>query len=65
MARSTQVRERSATIERDSSPIDWGEVAQAAYELFQRRGGEHGRDQQDWFEAEQLVRQRRARRSAR
>ena len=65
MARSTQVRERSATIERELSPIDWGEVAQVAYEFFQRRGGVHGYDQQDWFEAERLVRQRLARRSAR
>jgi hypothetical protein len=27
-------------------------LAQRAYELFQMRGGEHGRDQEDWFAAE-------------
>jgi Protein of unknown function (DUF2934) len=27
-------------------------VAQRAYARYQQRGGEHGRDQQDWFEAE-------------
>jgi hypothetical protein len=28
-------------------------VARRAYERFQARGGEHGRDQEDWFAAEQ------------
>jgi hypothetical protein len=32
-------------------------VAIKAYELFERRGGQHGFDQEDWFQAEQLVRQ--------
>jgi len=32
-------------------------VARKAYELFQRRGGESGRDIEDWLEAERLVRQ--------
>ncbi len=27
-------------------------VARRAYERFQMRGSEHGRDQEDWFEAE-------------
>jgi hypothetical protein len=27
-------------------------VARRAYERFLARGGEHGRDQEDWFEAE-------------
>jgi hypothetical protein len=27
-------------------------TARRAYERFQIRGGEHGRDQEDWFEAE-------------
>jgi hypothetical protein len=31
-------------------------VAQKAYELFQRRGGEPGHDMEDWLEAERLVR---------
>jgi len=31
-------------------------IAARAYELFEARGGEHGRDQEDWLEAErQLV----------
>jgi DUF2934 family protein len=32
-------------------------VARKAYELFERRGGESGRDVEDWLEAERLVRQ--------
>jgi len=35
-----------------SSAIDQDLVAQRAYERYQQRGSEHGRDQQDWFEAE-------------
>ena len=35
------------------------EIARVAYELFERHGRTHGRDQQDWLEAERLVRQRR------
>ena len=37
------------------------DVAQVAYELFMQRGGVHGHDQDDWFEAEQLVRERQRR----
>jgi hypothetical protein len=35
-----------------SFAIDPDLVAQRAYARYQQRGGEHGRDQQDWFEAE-------------
>jgi hypothetical protein len=35
-----------------SSAVDQDLVAQRAYERYQQRGSEHGRDQQDWFEAE-------------
>jgi hypothetical protein len=35
------------------------EVAVRAYELFEKRGGHHGHDREDWYEAElQLVRER-------
>ena len=30
-------------------------VAQRAYELYQARGGEHGYDQEDWYEAEHQI----------
>ncbi len=41
--------------------VDTVEVAQVAYELFVRRGRLDGYDQQDWFEAERILRQRHAR----
>jgi len=31
------------------------EVADRAYEFYQRRGGEHGHDQDDWFQAERQL----------
>lgn len=35
-------------------------IAERAYDLYRRRGGEHGRDLDDWLEAErELVRTRR------
>ena len=40
------------------------EIAQVAYELFQRRGRTHGHDQQDWFEAERIMRQHQGRKQA-
>ena len=30
-------------------------IAQRAYELYMSRGGEHGRDMEDWFRAEREV----------
>ena len=41
------------------------EIAKVAYELYQRRGGAPGGEQEDWFEAERLLRQRRQRSSTR
>ena len=30
-------------------------IEKIAYELFLRRGGEHGKDVEDWLEAEKIV----------
>ena len=30
-------------------------VEKKAYDLYEKRGREHGRDQDDWFEAEKLI----------
>jgi len=35
------------------------EIARRAYELFEQRGREHGRDWQDWFQAERELRAQR------
>lgn len=32
-------------------------IRKKAYELHEQRGGEHGRDLEDWLEAERLVRE--------
>lgn len=32
------------------------QVARRAYELYERRGGEHGHDWDDWFRAEEEIR---------
>ncbi|MFA5072660.1 MAG: DUF2934 domain-containing protein [Nitrospirota bacterium] len=31
------------------------EIAKVAYDLHQKRGGQHGDDQRDWFDAEKIV----------
>jgi hypothetical protein len=36
-------------------------ISQRAFERFEARGGEHGRDQEDWFEAERELSQDRDR----
>ena len=41
------------------------EIARRAYELYERRGGEPGREQEDWLQAENELRQERARPSQR
>ena len=33
------------------------DIARLAYQLYEQRGGEHGRDQEDWFQAERELRQ--------
>jgi hypothetical protein len=32
------------------------EIARRAYQLYESRGGEHGRDRDDWFRAEEELR---------
>lgn len=40
------------------------EIRRRAYELFEERGGEHGRHHEDWLRAEAEVRARFANRTA-
>ena len=42
--------------ERAAAGLTDEDVARRAYELFQMRGGEHGRDWGDWFQAERDLR---------
>ena len=55
--RRTDDPERNATGAVDQPTAETGtigqdEISRRAYERFQARGAEHGRDQEDWFEAE-------------
>jgi hypothetical protein len=43
------------------SPPTAEEIAAEAYGIYQARGGEHGRDEEDWYEAERRVTARRRR----
>ena len=46
------------TFETPPSPA---EIAAEAYAIYQARGGEHGRHEDDWFEAERRVLERKRR----
>ena len=37
------------------APVDQEAVTMLAYELYVRRGGEHGHDAEDWLMAEQML----------
>ena len=51
--RATPQPAATTTIDSDAlQAVDRQRIAERAYERFQRRGGEPGRDQEDWFEAE-------------
>jgi hypothetical protein len=38
-------------------------IRQRAYELYEERGGEHGRHHEDWYRAEEELRERYRRNS--
>lgn len=42
-----------------SDPARQEEIARRAYEIFQSRGSDHGRDFEDWLQAEREVSERR------
>lgn len=44
-----------ATPRPDTVPLH-NQIRERAYELYERRGREHGNDEQDWLRAEQEVR---------
>lgn len=47
---------QTAGLESSQPPMSENTVARRAYELYEQRGGEHGRDWDDWFQAEQEAR---------
>jgi Protein of unknown function (DUF2934) len=60
---SDQVAAEAAAIYPDTfdTPPTPEEIAAEAYAIYQARGGEHGRDQDDWLEAERRLSERRRR----
>jgi len=45
----------NAGVEKELKDAGQGAVVRLAYELYVRRGGEHGHDLDDWLLAEQMV----------
>jgi hypothetical protein len=55
----SRVRSERKTAQAASPAVSRQEIAQAAYELFERRGCVPGHDVEDWLAAERIVRVRR------
>ena len=53
-------RKKSTPAENHSAPPTQEEIAQRAYEIFLARGGEPGRDEDDWRQAERELLEGRA-----
>jgi hypothetical protein len=49
---------RTGQVAADAGAIDRERIARRAYERYQARGAEPGRDQEDWFEAEREMKDR-------
>ena len=58
---SAEIAAEAASIYPDTfdTPPSPDEIAAEAYAIYQARGGEHGRHEDDWFEAERRVTERR------
>ena len=53
----TSTGDRSNAVERLPIEPTHEDIARRAYQLYERRGREHGRDWEDWFQAERELRQ--------
>ena len=58
MARNTRVAVKTQRRGTASRAVSAEKISRVAYELFERRGFEHGHDLEDWLEAERIVRTR-------
>jgi hypothetical protein len=58
---SAEIAAEAASIYPDTfeTPPSPDEIAAEAYAIYQARGGAHGRDEDDWFEAERRLAERR------
>ena len=53
----TATRDIPGGVEILASEPTHSDIARRAYQLYEARGGEHGRDREDWFQAERELRQ--------
>jgi hypothetical protein len=58
MTRSTTVSRKSGRLPVQGSEQLNQRIREKAFELYQSRGGAHGDDQADWYEAERIVLQK-------
>jgi hypothetical protein len=58
---SAEIAAEAASIYPDTfdTPPSPDEIAAEAYAIYQERGGDHGRHEDDWFEAERRLSERR------
>jgi hypothetical protein len=54
---STPRRRRKDAVENLAIEPTHQDIARRAYQLYEERGGEHGRDLEDWFQAERELQQ--------
>lgn len=64
MTKSTTAARRPGGKSAQSSKDLSRRIREKAFDLYQQRGGVHGDDQADWFEAERIVMQSRGRATA-
>lgn len=54
-AKATPPAPAPAGVDKGVKDVDKDVVVRLAYELYVRRGGEHGHDVEDWLTAEQIL----------
>jgi hypothetical protein len=50
-----KVSKNGSTLRQKLTKVEHGMIAQLAYEIFEKRGEQHGRDCDDWLEAERQL----------
>jgi hypothetical protein len=57
----TSTSKRLTSVKPNITPNMQEDIRHLAYDLYEQRGREDGHDLEDWFGAEQLVKQKRSR----
>lgn len=52
---TAMARDKPPTLPAQSPEVNEGDIARLAYDLYLARGGEPGRDVEDWLQAEQAL----------